>query len=353
MPQAKKPTVGSAFRSTVRGVGTRRRVIITRMNENAIAYQITPKDPRGHLFEVVCTVPRPDPRGQRFVMPAWIPGSYMIRDFAKNVVRVWASDRNGATVACPKVDKQTWQCAPCAGPLHLRYEDYAWDLSVRGAHLDASHAYFNGTSVFLAAEGQRHQPCVVDVRAPSEALGRWRVATALSALQAEPWGFGTYRAADYDELIDHPVEMGELAIGSFQVAGTPHHIAIYGRQRADLERLCRDLQTICEQHVVMFGELPPMERYVFLVMALGEGYGGLEHRASCSLLCSRNDLPRRDQEGISDEYRSFLALCSHEYFHTWNVKRIKPAVFAPYELSRETHTTLLWAFEGITCAASE
>ncbi len=115
-----------------------------------------------------------------------------------------------------------------------------------------------------------------------------------------------------------------------------------------MPRLCRDLQRICESHVGLFGELPEMDRYLFLTMVVGEGYGGLEHRASCSLMTSRDSLPRRGEEKVSDSYRDFLALCSHEYFHTWNVKRIKPAAFLPYDLSREVHTSLLWAFEGIT-----
>jgi len=319
------------------------------MSSPAVRYRITPKDPHAHLFEVVCTVARPAPEGQRLALPAWIPGSYMIRDFARNIVRLWAFDGEQGAVAVRKLDKQTWQCGACAGPLTVRYEVYAWDLSVRGAHLDATHGYFNGTSVFLRVEGFEDQPCEVDIRPPAAALGSdWRVATAMTRAGAPEWGFGTYRAQSYDELIDHPVEMGRLAIASFQVAGVPHHVAVYGRQRADLERLCRDLTRICQEHVALFGELPAMDRYVFLVTALGEGYGGLEHRASCSLMCSRNDLPQPGQESVSEDYRNFLALCSHEYFHTWNVKRIKPAAFTPYDLSREAHTTLLWAFEGIT-----
>jgi len=319
------------------------------MPKSVIQFRITPKDPHAHLFEVVCVVPEPAPSGQRFSLPAWIPGSYMIRDFARNVVRVWASDEDHRPLRVRKVDKQTWECGPCAGPLMLRYEVYAWDLSVRGAHLDASHAYFNGTSVFVCIEGQAEAAHLVDICPPATQLGGdWLVATAMARADAPEWGFGTYQAASYDELVDHPVEMGRLTLAGFELGGVPHHVAIYGLHRADLERLCRDLQRICSEHVRLFGELPPMDRYVFLVTAVGEGYGGLEHRASCSLLCSRNSLPLAGQDTVSDEYRTFLALCSHEYFHTWNVKRIKPKAFVPYDLSREVHTSLLWAFEGIT-----
>jgi predicted metalloprotease with PDZ domain len=142
--------------------------------------------------------------------------------------------------------------------------------------------------------------------------------------------------------------MGTFTLATFHAHGVPHDIAIAGRHGADMERLCRDLKRLCEWHIDLFGRPAPMDRYVFLVTAIGEGYGGLEHRASTALLCSRDDLPRPDMKVPTDEYRTFLGLCSHEYFHTWNVKRIKPAVFTAYDLTRENYTTLLWAFEGIT-----
>jgi len=165
---------------------------------------------------------------------------------------------------------------------------------------------------------------------------------------AKPYGFGSYAAADYDELIDHPVEMGTFTLASFRACGVPHDVAITGRHAADTRRLRRDLKRVCEHHIRFFGEPAPMKRYVFLVTAVGEGYGGLEHRASTALLCSRDDLPREGETEVTERYRTFLGLVSHEYFHTWNVKRIKPAAFDPYDLDRENYTTLLWAFEGIT-----
>jgi predicted metalloprotease with PDZ domain len=165
---------------------------------------------------------------------------------------------------------------------------------------------------------------------------------------AKPFGYGSYVASDYDELIDHPVEMGEFTPASFRASGVPHDIVITGRHRADLARLRRDLKRLCEKHIRFFGEPAPMKRFVFLVTAVGEGYGGLEHRASAALLCSRDDLPRQGENEVTERYRTFLGLASHEYFHAWNVKRIKPAAFAPYDLDRENYTALLWAFEGIT-----
>jgi len=313
-----------------------------------VHYSIIPVNPAAHLFRVNCIIQQPDPAGQRLSMPNWIPGSYMIRDFARNIV--WLTARSEERELCiEKVDKSNWQVEACEGSLHIEYEVYAWDLSVRGAHLDNTHGYFNATSVFLAVNGQTDSPCSVEIKPPQGSNYQgWRVATTLPRLGATLYEFGLYQASDYDELLDHPVEMGNFDLASFDVAGTPHDIAITGKHRADLPRLCRDLQKICNTHVELFGELPAMERYLFLVTAVGEGYGGLEHRSSTSLLCSRNDLPLPGQEKITNNYRNFLGLCSHEYFHLWNIKRIKPAVFLPYDLSEETHTRQLWAFEGIT-----
>lgn len=319
------------------------------MNEIAtIHYQIHPVNPGAHLFEVRLTVSEPDPDGQRLIMAAWIPGSYMIRDFARHVVRLRA-ECAGRPVPVTKLDKQTWRCAPVDGPLTVVYEVYAWDLSVRGAHLDTTHGYFNGTSVFLRVVGQEERPCTVAILPPDGASYRdWRVATTLPSAGAPQYGFGLHRAAHYEELIDHPVEMGCFTLIEFEACGVPHAVAITGRHDADTERLAQDLRKLCEHHIRFFGEPAPMERYLFQVMAVGDGYGGLEHRSSTSLLCSRNDLPRKTARKMSEEYRRFLGLCSHEYFHTWNVKRIMPAAFQPYDLAREVHTTLLWAFEGIT-----
>ena len=314
----------------------------------AIHYSVWPCNPQAHLFEVSCTVADPEPAGQRFSLPTWIPGSYLIREFARNVVRIRAQSGR-STVPIVKLDKNTWQTAPCNGPVTVSMEVYAWDLSVRGAHLDTTHAFFNGPSLFLQVDGRESHPCEVDILPPRGAQYRnWRVATAMRRKGARPYGFGRYRADNYDELIDHPVEIGSFTLATFRACGVPHDIAITGRHRADMARLCRDLKTLCETQIRFFGEPAPMERYVFLVAAVGEGYGGLEHRASTALICSRDDLPQQGVEEVTDGYRTFLGLCSHEYFHTWNVKRIKPAAFTPYDLNRENYTTLLWAFEGIT-----
>ncbi len=313
----------------------------------SVHYTVVPVQPEAHLFEVTLTITSPAPEGQRVSLPAWIPGSYMIRDFAKNIVTLEASCE-GQPVTLEKLDKQTWQAAPCSAPLELHYTVYAWDLSVRAAHLDTTHGYFNGTSLFLRVEGQDEQPCSVELLPPQGDIYRnWRVATTLPSLKAPAYGFGLYQAADYDELIDHPVEMGNFTLIEFEAKDIPHAMVITGKHYADTDRLKRDLQLICEYHIDLFGEAP-FERYLFQTMVVGNGYGGLEHRSSTSLLCSRDDLPRPGDESISENYRGFLGLCSHEYFHSWNVKRIKPTAFQPYDLSQEVHTPLLWAFEGFT-----
>ncbi len=318
------------------------------MKDFAVQYQIKPINPETHLFRVRCVINEPDPAGQRLSMPAWIPGSYMIRDFAKNIISLQATV-DDQIIDTRKLDSSTWQCAPCTGQLTLTYEVYAWDLSVRTAHLDTSHGFFNGTSVFLCVHGQEDKKCSIDIQPPAgDRYKDWRVATTMSLLTAKLYGFGLYQAKNYDELIDHPVEMGTFTLATFEAGGIPHDIVLTGKHRADTERLCDDLKNICTTHINLFGELPDITRYMFLVMLVGEGYGGLEHRASTSLLCSRNDLPLSSDEPVTDNYRTFLGLCSHEYFHTWNVKRIKPAAFFPYNLTSESHTEQLWAFEGIT-----
>jgi predicted metalloprotease with PDZ domain len=316
-------------------------------------YAIRAADPAAHLFHVVCRVDRPDPAGQLFMLPAWIPGSYMIREFARNIVRITAL-AGGRRLALEKLDKHTWRAAPARGPIEVAYEVYAWDLSVRAAHLDETHGFFNGTSVFLLPIGLEHEACTVDILPPAgERYADWKVATGLTpARGTRRSGFGTYAATDYDELVDCPVEMGTFALGRFDVHGVPHEIAVTGRvPKLDMDRLTADLARVCEAQVRLFeprSRKAPFSRYTFMTMAVGDGYGGLEHRNSTALLCKRDDLPFTGMKDTTEGYRTFLGLASHEYFHAWNVKRIKPAAFVPYDLTGENYTRLLWAFEGFT-----
>lgn len=315
---------------------------------STLRYRIEPVDPAAHLFEVRLTVADPGPEGQVFSMPAWIPGSYMIRDYARNIVAIRA-ESDGLDVELTKLDKSRWRAGMVSRPLTLIARIYAYDLSVRGAHLDTTHAYFNGPCVFFSVEGQGDAACELEILPPDKSVAvDWRVATAMQRKGAEEYGFGTYEARDYAELIDHPVEIGHLSIGEFEVNGIPHGIAIRGRIRLDMGRLCHDLQTLCEQHMSRLGVPGDMDRYLFLLHAPGSGYGGLEHRWSSSLVCARDSLPARGDDAVDEAYRTFLGLASHEYFHSWNVKRMKPAVFTPYDLSAESYTRLLWVFEGVT-----
>jgi predicted metalloprotease with PDZ domain len=314
-------------------------------------YRIAVLDPRAHLFEVACVVDEPDPAGQAFRLPTWVPGSYLVREFARHLVRVraWCAGRE---VPIAKERKDTWRAGACEGPLTVMAEVFAFDQSVRTAYLDARRGYFNGASVFLCPVGREAAACEVEIARPADpACAAWRVATTLPRVDAPDHGFGRYRADDYDALIDHPVEMADFAFAAFAAGGVPHEIAVTGRHHGDLDRLARDLARVCGWQVALFDgkdARPPFDRYLFQVTVVGEGYGGLEHRSSTSLICRREEMPAAGSSEVSDDYLTLLGLASHEYFHAWNVKRIKPAAFVPYDLAAEAYTRLLWAFEGIT-----
>lgn len=330
------------------------------MEKDLICYRVRLSDPAGHRYTVDLTIPHAAPEGQTLSLPAWIPGSYLIRDFARQIETLQATcaDR---PIAVHKLDSHTWRCAPCNGPLTISYTVYAWDLSVRGAHFDETHAFFNGCSLFLAVHGQERTPCLLELVAPTHARN-WKVYTSLPTAQgharrARPHGFGLYRAPDYDALLDHPVEIGTPQVVSFEAHGATHEMVFTGViPNLDLARIAADTQRICAAQIALFEPktkrapfLDSTDRYVFMTTVTGDGYGGLEHRASTALIASRADLPTLGSSPERSEgYQTFLGLVSHEYFHTWNVKRIKPAAFAPYDLSRPNHTELLWVFEGFT-----
>ncbi len=329
------------------------------MKNESILYALVPHDLAGHRLRITLTVTNPDPQGQVLTLPAWIPGSYLIRDFARQVESITAGCGSQA-VEVRKIGNHAWRCAPCDGVLTVEYVVYAWDLSVRSAHVDETHAFFNGTSVFLGVEGQEDQPCHLLLQAPP-GVDDWKVYTSLPEAEGHPeaasrHGFGMYLAPDYDALIDHPVEMGKPQVISFEACGALHEMVFSGVvPNLDLERIAEDTRRICEAQIAFFEPktqavpfLDSSDRYVFMTLVTGDGYGGLEHRASTALMCGRNDLPAKGSTEITEGYENFLGLVSHEYFHTWNVKRIKPAAFAPYQLLQENHTELLWVFEGFT-----
>lgn len=316
-----------------------------------IEYCITPADPHAHLFTVRLSVSDPAP-DQAFQCPDWIPGSYMIRNFARHLIGVRAENGQGQPLTLLQRDKLTWQldCTEAPNIVILHYQVYAWDHSVRAAALDASRGFFNGSSVFLAVVGRTDQPCqvVIDPPPAEQVRSPWRVATTLPLADAEPWGFGGYCAANYDELIDHPVTLGDFTPGRFEAAGVVHDLVFTGQHRLDMAQLETDLAQICAHHIAFWGEPIPNQRYLFMTQVTTDGYGGLEHRDSTALIASRKDLPQPGRPQRHSDYVKFLGLCSHEYFHRWNVKQLKPKAFVPYQLDRENYTELLWWFEGIT-----
>jgi predicted metalloprotease with PDZ domain len=312
-----------------------------------IRYSISGLDCDAHEFEVTLRVPPPVAGGLRLCLPAWIPGSYMIRDFARNITSITASDEQGP-VGLNKLDKQTWEVAECVGELLVEYRVYAFDLSVRSAYLDRTRAFLNGSSVFLSLPDRPATAWVLEVPVPNhQACADWRLATTLPVSEVDERGFGIYAGTGYDHLIDCPIEMGVHQRAEFSVDGVPHGFVVTDGGRFDMARLCRDLMPVCAEHAALFGKLP-VDRYLFLTLGTADGYGGLEHRDSTSLICKRADLPPPGMAKVEKGYRQLLGLCSHEYFHLWNVKRIRPQRLAEADLSCEVHTELLWAFEGIT-----
>ena len=313
-----------------------------------ITYRVEARDPNTHLFHITLTIARPAAE-QRLSLPVWIPGSYLVREFARHISGLGAI-QGTREVALQQLDKATW-LAPCSGrgALVVRYAVYAFDTSVRAAFLDANRGFFNGTGVFLRVEGAQDQPHRVDLR---QLPAGWQVGTALPALKIDAAGRGTYEAAGYDELVDHPVELGRFWRGRFEARGVPHDYIVSGAlPDFDGTRLLADAKRICEAQIEFWhgkkGK-PPFARYVFLHNLVEEGHGGLEHRASTALISPRRDMPRLGQGESPDGYVNLLGLISHEYFHTWNVKRLRPAEFARYDYTQENYTGLLWFFEGFT-----
>ena len=312
-----------------------------------IQYSVQLADPDRHHISVSCRIENPAPR-QVLTLPSWIPGSYLLREFARQIVAIEA-EASGQSLALEQVAKGSWLATDAEGPLVVTLTVYAFDLSVRGTWFDRERAFFNGTSLFLYAEGLEHESHQLELTRPEHpATVDWRVATAMRAEQVDADGFGTYTAENYDELIDHPFEISRHETVEFEAAGVPHRFVMSGRYETDLERIATDLTQLCTAQIDFFGRPAPFASYTFLGLATGDSYGGLEHRDSTSLIFQRDNLPRPGEPGIPATYQGFLALCSHEYFHSWHIKRTKPAAFVPYQLDRRNHTRLLWVFEGFT-----
>ena len=327
----------------------------------AVHYRVEVADLHAHLFQVTLTIDKPAEL-QRLSLPVWIPGSYLVREFSKNLQNLRARQGTQSRAAVQS-DKCTWDVAANPDkPLIMTYQVYAFDNSVRSAWLDTRRGFFNGTSLFLRVSGCELMPHVMEV-ASKKSLSGWQLATALKAVKISAAGFGTYQASNYDELVDNPVEMGRFWSGSFVVCGVRHRFVVAGATPAfDGEKLLADTQRICEAAIRFWHgaanstrlvHKPPQQDYLFMLNAVDDSYGGLEHRNSTALICARKDLPRLAGPGLGaarqpEGYTTLLGLISHEYFHTWNVKRLRPAEFATYDYSQENYTRLLWFFEGFT-----
>ncbi|MDH5630751.1 MAG: PDZ domain-containing protein [Gammaproteobacteria bacterium] len=314
-------------------------------------YQVAFNNANAHLFDVTLSIDFALEAGQVFNLPNWIPGSYMIRDFSKNISKLKAVNQLNETIELKKMTKSSWQLTQSVSKLDISYQVYAWDLSVRTAHLDQHHAFFNGSSLFLSVEGYEEQPHQLAINPTELAVkNHWKVASTMPVKHVDESGFGEYISENYEELIDHPFEIANFDLIEFDVYGVKHQMVFTeAPDRVDYQRIADDVKKICEAEVKMFGDSkPPFEQYIFMTLVLKNGFGGLEHRSSTALHCSASDLPLLGQKQMTEGYRTFLSLCCHEYFHNWNVKRIKPAVFVQPDLSGEVYTELLWFFEGVT-----
>ena len=327
----------------------------------AVHYRVAAGDLHAHLFDVTLTIDQPA-ADQQVSLAVWIPGSYLLREFSRHLQLLQARQgRRRLTIM--QLNKCTWQirCKP-GTPLVLTYQVYAHDNSVRTTWLDAARGFFNGTSMCLRVHGQEAARHLLEIVEPA-CEPRWSCACGLTPVKTNKQGFGTYSAANYDELVDCPVELGAFWSGSFTACGVPHRFVVAGALSGfDGAKLLADTQKICEQEIRFWHgntatknkvPLTPFASYLFMLNAVDDGYGGLEHRNSTALICNRKDLPRLDmpkanEAKVSEGYATLRGLISHEYFHTWNVKRLRPAEFTRYDYAQENYTQLLWFFEGFT-----
>ena len=323
-----------------------------------------------HLVDVALTFTA-DTDAPSLWLPTWIPGSYLMREFARNITavhyeildsQVVSNDKQINTYRAQKTDKNTWQLpeAQAGQRICVLYEVYCYDLSVRTAYVDQQRLYGNFTSLALAIDGQEQQEVEVDLIVPAAFLADKdaslvRLACGLEAVQAQidkPQIY-TLQADSYHELIDHPFEIAEQDSFDFIIQDNSHqtlshHFYLSGKHSANMGRLQQDVTQICQTYLDWLGDAP-FNDYTFMTFASGQDYGGLEHINSTSLITPRRDLPNADEPKVpSSDYQRFLGLCSHEYFHAWWVKTVRPDVMLEVDLRREAFTPLLWVFEGFT-----
>ena len=299
-------------------------------------YQVAMSQPASHLFEVKLRITNWHLATLDLKMPVWTPGSYLVREYARHVQDFEAQDTNEQVLTSKKVSKNHWQVATeeCS-EITISYRIFANELTVRTNHLDATHGYFNGAALFFFVPGFENQPLKIKIVPPQS---DWQVTTSLAAVAGEVY---TFIAPDFDTLVDTPVEIGRQQVYNFEVLDKPHAIAIWSKGNADPQKIIADTTKIIEVEAELFGGLP-YEKYLFLLHLSGSGYGGLEHKDCCTLNYPRFGF--RDRE----KYNRFLQLVAHEFFHLWNVKRIRPKALETFDYEAENYTTSLWFCEGTT-----
>src|SRR5882724_8844054 len=321
-----------------------------------ISFTVSMPRPHTHLLEVEMHLKRPAgmpvPAEERIVMPVWTPGSYMIREFARHVQDFAATGAGGQTLKWEKIDKDTWRIATGGAPeWKVTYRVYANELSVRTNELNSDHAFWNNAALLMYPEGLLKAPSTVRILAPQS----WSVATGLPAV---PGAKNTFHADNFDILYDSPVEASNFKTISFTVKGVPHRIVIDGEGNYNPERLRLDVQKIVATEVEIMGGEVPYKDYTF-ILHLRSRSDGLEHLNSTALGYPRFGFSVGQGDRLSsaspnvsasDEpnYRGFLSLVSHEFFHLWNVKRIRPDALGSFDYTKENYTKLLWVAEGIT-----
>ena len=268
-------------------------------------------------------------------LPFWTPGSYLVREHQRHVDGLRA-EGDGRELQVEKVDKQTWRVRTSgARAIRIGYRLHCFELTVRTNHVDGTHAFLNPSATAAFVVGRESETCSVRLQLPRG----WRAWVAL------PFEDGVYVAQDYDELADSPFECGpeaSHAVHTFTARGVRHELVVWGRGDFDGHRVIPDLVKIIDAESGIFGGLPYPDGYLFILHLNDKSRGGLEHRRCCALIVPRFSFVQKTP------YEDFLLLVAHEFFHLWNVKRVRPSAFTPYDWTRENHTRLLWAMEGLT-----
>lgn len=302
-----------------------------------IVYTVSMPRPHTHLFNVEASLRYrgAPPAALDLLLPVWTPGSYLVREFERHVQEFDARDASGRALNWTKANKNTWRVeAAGAREVRVRYAVYANELSVRTSDLNDRHAFWNSANLLMYPDGLLGAASTVKV----EPFGGWKIAAALPAVQGAP---NTYRAENFDVLYDSPFLVGDFKTLPFEVKGVPHRVVIDGEGNYEPERLRRDAQRVVEAQVEMMGEIPYRDYTIFLLLAPARG-GGLEHLNSTALVYPRFGF------ATAEDWRGFDTLVSHEVFHVWNVKRIRPDALGPFDYTQENYTRLLWVAEGVT-----